>query len=170
MARTLVENLTYWVDKDTSGKFEVERVTMTGNKHGADTICSFFYLMVRCSDSQMFTFWTLWRSEDYLPIFTLWLDLIPQGLDVVSNLWDVNLIEQLMTMMVEYIDACDDFYLHAIDNNDLRIDVLLIVTRQNQQPDSCHTWREPTKPTTWECKDLWKRRGSPWIKTRTICL
>ena len=101
MAMTLVENLTYWVDKDTSGKFEVERVTMTGNKHGADTICSFFYLMVRCSDSQMFTFWALWRSEDYLPIFTLWLDLIPQGLDVVSNLWDVNLIEQLMTMMVE---------------------------------------------------------------------
>ena len=83
----------------------------------------------------MFTFWTLWRSEDYLPIFTLWLDLIPQGLDVVSNLWDVNLIEQLMTMMVEYIDACDDFYLHAIDNNDLRIDVFT----------DCYK----TKATTW---------------------
>ena len=87
---------------------------------------------------------------------------------------------------IGWIDACDDFYLHAIDNNDLRIDVvtdcyktscywllqdklLLIVTRQKQQPDSCHTWREPTKPTTSECKDLWKRRGSPWIKRQCVC-
>ena len=26
------------------------------------------------------------RSEDYLAVFILWFDLIPQGLDIVSNL------------------------------------------------------------------------------------
>ena len=38
---------------------------------------------------------------DYLAVFILWFDLIPQGLDIVSNLWDVNLVEELMTMVVE---------------------------------------------------------------------
>ena len=77
------------------------------------------------------------RSEDYLAVFLLWFDLIPQGLDIVSNLWDVNLVEELMTMMVG-----DDFYPPAIDSDDLRIDVvtdcykmlLLIVTR------CCSNW------------------------------
>ena len=139
----------------------------------AENVELYFYW---CWDAQ--TIRSLYgRSEDYLAVFILWFDLIPQCLDIVSNLWDVNLVEELMTMMVG-----DDFYPPAIDSDDLRIDVvtdcykmlfelmlLLIVRRQKQQPDSYRTWREPTKPTTSECKDLWKRRGSPWIK-RQICL
>ena len=38
---------------------------------------------------------------DYLAVFILWFDLIPQGLDIVSNLWDESLAEEQMTKMVK---------------------------------------------------------------------
>ena len=69
------------------------------------------------------------RSEDYLAVFILWFDLIPQGLDIVSNLGDVNVVEELMTMMVEQMLVMTFTFLPMITMI-FELMLLLLVTRQ----------------------------------------
>ena len=77
-------------------------------------------------------------ENTHLSTLLLWLDLIPQSLDVVPNLR-------------RWIDVS-----------------LKKAQKEKIRPDSYHTWPGPTMWTTSEYRDLWKLRESPWKQEQVL--